>query len=53
MPGKIVVYPFAKGLKLTALTEIAARHPAVARSLASGRWNREAEDTLKMEYYKK
>jgi len=53
IPGKIVVYPFAKGLKLTALTEIGALHPAVARSLAGGRWNREAETALKMEYHKK
>jgi threonine dehydrogenase-like Zn-dependent dehydrogenase len=53
MPGKIVVYPFAKGLKLTALTEVAALHPAVARSLADGRWNLEAEAALRKEYEKK
>ena len=35
MPGKIIVYPFAKGLKLTALT---------------GRWSRESEEALKKEY---
>jgi threonine dehydrogenase-like Zn-dependent dehydrogenase len=53
MPGKIVVYPFAKGLKLTALTDLAALHPVVARELAGGRWNREAEEKLKMEYHEK
>ena len=30
MPGKIIVYPFAKGLKLTALTEAGKEHPGVA-----------------------
>ena len=35
MPGKIIVYPFAKGLKLTAL---------------AGRWSREREDALKKDY---
>jgi threonine dehydrogenase-like Zn-dependent dehydrogenase len=53
MPGKIVVYPFAKGLKLTALTEVVALHPAVARSLVGGCWNLEAEAALKKEYEKK
>ncbi|HXN35996.1 MAG TPA: alcohol dehydrogenase catalytic domain-containing protein [Opitutaceae bacterium] len=50
MPGKIVVYPFAKGLKLTALTDMALLHPAVARALSGGRWNLEAEAALKKEY---
>jgi len=50
MPGKIVVYPFAKGLKLTALPDIGALHPAVALSLAGGRWNQAAEAALKREY---
>src|SRR5581483_9121269 len=33
MPGKIIVYPFARGLKLTALTEVAKEHPGVAKAL--------------------
>jgi len=50
MPGKIVVYPFAKGLKLTALTDLSTLHPDVARALSGGRWNRDAEAALKKEY---
>ncbi|MBU6409349.1 MAG: alcohol dehydrogenase catalytic domain-containing protein [Verrucomicrobia bacterium] len=50
MPGKIVVYPFAKGLKLTALTEMGREHSAVAGALRNGYWNKEAEAALKSEF---
>jgi threonine dehydrogenase-like Zn-dependent dehydrogenase len=50
MPGKIVVYPFAKGLKLTALTEVGAEHSGVAKSLNDGYWNKNAEEALKKEF---
>ena len=50
MPGKIIVYPFARGLKLTALTEAAKEHPAVARALTDGYWNQNAEAALKKEF---
>ncbi|HPC61773.1 MAG TPA: alcohol dehydrogenase catalytic domain-containing protein [Verrucomicrobiota bacterium] len=41
MPGKILVYPACKGLRLTALPELEGRLP-----LDNGRWTREAEDAL-------
>jgi threonine dehydrogenase-like Zn-dependent dehydrogenase len=50
MPGKIIVYPFAKGLKLTALTEVGKEHPGVAKALAGGPWSKDAEAALKKEY---
>ena len=50
MPGKIIVYPFAKGLKLTALTEAGKDHPGVAKSLHDGQWNKNAEEALKKEF---
>jgi L-sorbose 1-phosphate reductase len=50
MPGKIIVYPFAKGLKLTALAEAGKDHPSVAQSLHDGQWNKNAEEALKKEY---
>lgn len=50
MPGKIIVYPFAKGLKLTALTEATKEHPSVANSLSDGHWNKSAEEALKTEF---
>lgn len=50
MPGKIVVYPFAKGLKLTALIEAGKEHPGVANSLNNGYWNKSAEEALKKEF---
>ena len=50
MPGKIIVYPFAKGLKLTALTEAGKDHPGVAKSLNDGQWNKNAEEALKQEF---
>ena len=50
MPGKIIVYPFAKGLKLTALTEAGKEHPGVAKLLHDGQWNKNAEEALKKEF---
>jgi threonine dehydrogenase-like Zn-dependent dehydrogenase len=50
MPGKIIVYPFAKGLKLTALTEAGKDHPGVAKLLNDGQWNKNAEQALKKEF---
>ncbi len=50
MPGKIIVYPFAKGLKLTALTEVGKEHSGVAQSLHDGQWNKKAEEALKKEF---
>jgi len=50
MPGKIVVYPFAKGLKLTALTEMSKDHAGVDKSLHDGYWNKDAEEALKKEF---
>jgi L-sorbose 1-phosphate reductase len=50
MPGKIIVYPFAKGLKLTALTEIGKDRPGVAMALADGYWTVQSEAALKKEF---
>jgi threonine dehydrogenase-like Zn-dependent dehydrogenase len=50
MPGKIIVYPFAKGLKLTALTEVGREHSGVANALDDGYWNKNAEAALKKEF---
>ncbi len=50
MPGKTVVYPFAKGLKLTALAEIGHEYPDIAKSLDGGQWNKNAEEALKKEF---
>ena len=50
IPGKIIVYPFAKGLKLTALIETGKEHPGVEKSLNNGYWNKNAEEALKKEF---
>jgi threonine dehydrogenase-like Zn-dependent dehydrogenase len=50
MPGKIIVYPFAKGLKLTALPDVGREHPAVAKTLGGGPWTKDAEAALKKEF---
>ncbi|NQU10625.1 alcohol dehydrogenase catalytic domain-containing protein [bacterium] len=52
LPGKILVYPGAKGLKLTPLTELNQQHPAVSRALDDGRWTRDAEQTLVDEFHR-
>ena len=41
MPGKIIVYPSCRGLKLTPLTELADTLP-----LENGHWTRQAEESL-------
>lgn len=46
MPGKIIVYPFAKGLKLTPLTELKDV------PVREGRWSIEAENALKQKFDK-
>jgi D-arabinose 1-dehydrogenase-like Zn-dependent alcohol dehydrogenase len=47
MPGKIIVYPMCKGLKLTPLTELGGKLP-----LENGHWNEKAEKAL-LEQFKK
>jgi L-sorbose 1-phosphate reductase len=41
MPGKIIVYPSLRGLKLTPLPELSGKLP-----LEDGRWTKQAEDAL-------
>jgi hypothetical protein len=41
MPGKILVYPDCKGMKLTPLTDLAGKLP-----LKDGQWNKQAEEAL-------
>ncbi len=41
MPGKILVYPACRGLRLTPLTELGGKLP-----LQDGRWTKQAEDAL-------
>ena len=50
MPGKIIVYPFAKGLTLTALVELGENHPGVAKALHDGYWNAGSESALKKDF---
>jgi threonine dehydrogenase-like Zn-dependent dehydrogenase len=50
VPGKILVYPSCKGLKLTALGELASTHPRVAARLKDGAWTAEAEKALLDDY---
>jgi hypothetical protein len=45
LPGKILVYPSCRGLKLTPLAELGSEVP-----LADGRWNRQAEEALLKRY---
>ena len=46
IPGKIVVYPACKGLKLTRLESLQSQIPQVAKFLTEGLWQRRAEETL-------
>lgn len=46
IPGKIVVYPSCRGLKLTRLDELNAEYPEVASKLNNGAWTLEAEQAL-------
>ncbi|HZF01599.1 MAG TPA: alcohol dehydrogenase catalytic domain-containing protein [Methylomirabilota bacterium] len=50
VPGKIIVYPFAKGLKLTPLAEIGNGLSSIAKLLDDGYWNKNAEEALKKEF---
>lgn len=50
VPGKIIVYPFAKGLKLTPLAEMSNGLSNVAKLLGDGYWNKNAEEALKKEF---
>jgi threonine dehydrogenase-like Zn-dependent dehydrogenase len=47
MPGKILVYPSCRGLKLTPLTELAGKLP-----LENGHWTRQAEEALLKQFPK-
>jgi threonine dehydrogenase-like Zn-dependent dehydrogenase len=47
MPGKILIYPSCRGLKLTPLTELSGTVP-----LADGRWTRRAEEALLNQFSK-
>jgi threonine dehydrogenase-like Zn-dependent dehydrogenase len=47
MPGKILVYPSCRGLKLTPLTELGGSLP-----LSDGHWNKQAEETLVKQFPK-
>jgi len=44
--GKVIVYPWCHGLRLTRLEDLRALLPSVADSLDDGRWTREAEARL-------
>ena len=50
VPGKIMVYPACKGLKLTLLSELADTLPEVAGQLQDGVWTKEAEEALLAHY---
>jgi L-sorbose 1-phosphate reductase len=44
--GKILVYPACKGLGLTALADLQAKHPEIATHLKDGLWTAESEKQL-------
>jgi len=47
IPGKIMVYPMCKGLKLTLLSELRTAYPSVYSKLSpEGVWTKEAEEEL-------
>ena len=50
VPGKIMVYPSCKGLKLTLLADLTATLPEVAAKLENGVWTKEAEEALLAHY---
>jgi threonine dehydrogenase-like Zn-dependent dehydrogenase len=50
VPGKIMVYPSCKNLKLTLLTDLAESLPAVAEKLVDGVWTKESEEALLAHY---
>jgi threonine dehydrogenase-like Zn-dependent dehydrogenase len=50
VPGKIMVYPSCKGLKLTLLDDLAEKLPGVADKLNDGVWTKDAEEALLAHY---
>jgi len=50
VPGKIMVYPSCKGLKLTLLADLADTLPEVAAKLENDVWTKEAEEALLAHY---
>lgn len=50
VPGKIMVYPSCKNLKLTLLRDLAESLPAVAEKLVDGVWTKESEEALLAHY---
>ncbi len=46
VPGKIVIYPGCKGLKLTQLKNLQSQIPQVVECLREGMWNKRAEKAL-------
>ena len=46
VPGKIMVYPSCKGLKLTLIADLAGSLPKVAAKMKNGVWTKEAEEAL-------
>ena len=46
MTGKIIVYPSCRGLTLTPLEELGAKHPEVTACMDGNRWTSEAEKKL-------
>ena len=50
VPGKIMVYPSCKGLRLTLLSDLADVLPDVADRLVDGVWTKEAEEALLAHY---
>ncbi len=50
VPGKIMIYPSCKALKLTLLSDLANTLPEVANKLRDGVWTKEAEEALLAHY---
>ena len=50
VPGKIMVYPACRGLKVTPLTKLFESLPEVAAKLQDGVWTKEAEAALLQKY---
>ncbi len=46
VPGKIMVYPSCKGLKLTLISDLVGSLPKVAAKMKNGVWTKEAEEAL-------
>jgi L-sorbose 1-phosphate reductase len=49
--GKIIVYPFCKGMGLIPLKQLSEKMPEAAKKLKNGLWTKQAENRL-LEYYK-